>query len=108
MENVMKKQFIMAAMLVFMVSSPAFAGAATSACHSVNVQVNGLVCDFCARALEKVFTQRDEVKAIAVDLDKGNVTITMQPDRTIDDTTLNQLITDSGYTISAIERGCNE
>lgn len=72
----------------------------------INVKVNGLVCDFCARALEKVFSKRDEVAGIKVDLDNGLVKVAMKSGQTIDDDTLTQLITDSGYNVTAIEKEC--
>ena len=75
---------------------------------TVNVKVDGLVCDFCARALEKVFGKRDDVEGIKVDLDNGNVMVAMKPGKTIDDAILTKLITDSGYNVRSIERGCNE
>jgi len=37
--------------------------------------VNGLVCDFCAQALKKVFQKEEAVKALKVDLDAGEVRI---------------------------------
>lgn len=74
---------------------------------TVNVKVDGLVCDFCARALEKVFGKRDDVEGIKVDLDKGNVMVAMKQGQTIDDATLTELITDSGYNVSSIKKGCN-
>ena len=73
---------------------------------TINVTVDGLVCDFCARALEKVFGKRDDVKDIKVDLDNGSVIVVMQPGKTIDDETLTQLITDSGYNVRNIEKDC--
>ncbi len=75
---------------------------------TVNVALDGLVCDFCARALEKVFGKRDDVEGIKVDLDKGNVMVAMKQGQTIDDETLTKLITDSGYNVRGIERGCDE
>lgn len=73
---------------------------------TVNVKVDGLVCDFCARALEKVFGKRDDVEGIKVDLDNGLVTVAMKPGQTMDGATLTKLITDSGYNVRAIEKGC--
>ena len=75
---------------------------------TIHVKVNGLVCDFCARALEKVFGKRDDVEGIKVDLDNGSVVVVMKPGQTINDETLTQLITDSGYNVRDIERGCDE
>lgn len=74
--------------------------------NSIFVKVDGLVCDFCARALEKVFAEQADVATINVDLDNGLVTIAMMPDQTMDDVTVTQLITDSGYNVSTIEHGC--
>ena len=74
--------------------------------NTINIKVNGLVCDFCARSLEKVFLKRNDVAGISVDLGKGSVVVAMKPGLTIDDTTLTKLITDSGYNVSAIQRGC--
>ena len=78
-----------------------------AACEdTINVKVSGLVCDFCARSLEKVFLKRGDVAGINVDLGKGSVVVAMKPGSTIDNTTLTKLITDSGYSVSAIQRGC--
>lgn len=73
---------------------------------TINVKVSGLVCDFCARSLEKVFMKRGDVAGIKVDLGKGSVAVAMKSGLTIDDATLTKLITDSGYNVSAIQRGC--
>ena len=73
---------------------------------AVDVKVNGLVCDFCARALEKVFGKRDEVQNIAVDLDNGNVHVVMKEGKSMDDATLTKLITDAGYNVDSITREC--
>ncbi len=78
-----------------------------AACEdTINIKVSGLVCDFCARSLEKIFLKRGDVAGIKVDLGKGSVVVAMKPGLTIDDATLTKLITDSGYNMSAIQRGC--
>ena len=78
-----------------------------AACEdTVNIKVSGLVCDFCARSLEKVFLKRGDVAGIKVDLGKGSVVVAMKPGLTVDDATLTKLITDSGDNVSAIQRGC--
>ena len=70
----------------------------------VHVSVNGLVCDFCARALEKVFGKQDAVKAIDVNLDDKIITINFIDGKTLDDETITKLITDSGYSVEGIHR----
>ena len=78
-----------------------------AACEdTINIKVNGLVCDFCARSLEKVFLKRGDVAGIKVDLGKGSIVVAMKPGSTIDDAALTKLITDSGYNIANIGRGC--
>lgn len=69
-----------------------------------HVSVNGLVCDFCARALEKTFGKKDEVKAIDVNLETKIVTVNFVEGQTLDDETLTQIITDSGYNVEGIHR----
>lgn len=90
-------------------SPPASSYIESASCEdTINVRVNGLVCDFCARSLEKVFLKRGDVAEIKVDLNRGSVLVAMKPGSTIDDTTITRLIKDSGYNISAIERGCGD
>lgn len=111
----MKSTFIIASLLGIMVCAPSFAAEETptptaeqaAVCaDAIDVKVNGLVCDFCARSLEKVFGSHEGVSGVTVDLEQGSVSIAMQPGKTIDDATLTELITDSGYNVSAIDRGC--
>lgn len=72
--------------------------------HSIVVEINGLVCDFCARALEKVFGKREEVTGIDVNLDTKLVTIGFKKGADIDDATITKLITDAGYNVVKITR----
>lgn len=72
--------------------------------HTITVQIDGLVCDFCARALEKVFGKRTEVTGIDVNLDTKLVTIGLKKGADIDDTTITKLITDAGYNVVKINR----
>ena len=70
----------------------------------VHVSVNGLVCDFCARALEKVFGKEEAVKAIDVNLDTKIITVNFNQGQTLSDEKLTQLITDAGYNVEGIHR----
>jgi copper chaperone CopZ len=73
--------------------------------ETVYVHVNGLVCDFCARALEKVFRKQDAVASIAVDLDEKIITVYFKDNMRLDDDTIISLIADSGYNVTEIEHG---
>jgi len=70
----------------------------------VHVSVNGLVCDFCARALEKVFGKEEAVKGIDVNLDTKIITVNFNEGQTLGDEKITQLITDAGYNVEGIHR----
>lgn len=96
----MKKLFLTTALLLSL-SVPAFAMHPSG---TVNVDVNGLVCDFCARALEKVFSKQEAVESINVDLDTKVISIHFNEGQTLDDETITDLIMDSGYNVEGIHR----
>jgi copper chaperone CopZ len=77
------------------------------ACENVTeIQVNGLVCDFCARAIEKVFGRQDGVKAVDVNLDEGRILVSTDPGASLEESTIRSLVEDAGYSPTSIERGC--
>ena len=47
------------------------------------VNVNGMVCDFCARGIEKTFVRDKAVKRIDVDLERGKVLIAYTKEKEI-------------------------
>ena len=48
------------------------------------VNINGMVCDFCARGIEKTFVKDKAVKRIDVDLERGKVLIAYTKEKEID------------------------
>lgn len=90
------------AALILALSSPISPAHAAS---NALISVNGLVCDFCARALEKTFSKKDEVTDINVNLESKIVTVNFEDGQNLSDETLTELITDAGYNVEAIERG---
>ena len=70
----------------------------------LSVSVEGMVCDFCAQAIEKVFMKKEEVTGISVDLDKQNVTVALKKDSDIDNKILEELFLNAGYNITNVER----
>lgn len=71
---------------------------------TINIDVFGLVCDFCAQAIEKVFMKRAEVSGIKVDLANGLITIFTKQGKDLDDNLITTLITDAGYNVDKINR----
>lgn len=94
------KKFI----LFFAITALSFATSSYAATSSATVNVSGLVCDFCARSVEKVFGKQDAVSDVKVDLDAKTVAIHFKDNQTIDDATITKLITDSGYNVVSINR----
>lgn len=94
----MNRLLFLTALTVIFFAHPAYAN------HEALVSVNGLVCDFCARALEKVFSQQDAVEGIDVNLDTKIITISFKEGQSLDDEAITTLITDSGYNVTEIDR----
>jgi len=67
------------------------------------VKANGLVCDFCARALEKVFKKQSEVKDINVDLTTKNITIFFNEGKTLSEEKIKEFIKDAGYDVEEVK-----
>ena len=70
----------------------------------IKVLVNGLVCDFCARSIEKTFEKEDIVESVNVDLEKMLITIFVKGNGDLNDDIVIKLINDSGYDVSKIYR----
>jgi thioredoxin-related protein len=70
----------------------------------LTVAVEGMVCDFCAQAIQKVFLKKEEVAGITVDLDNQNVVIALKEDTNISDNVIEDLFINAGYNVSEINR----
>ena len=70
----------------------------------IDVATNGMVCDFCAQAIEKVFMKREEVQGINVDLNNQRVVIYLKNDLSIEDTEIINLFEEAGYNVDKIDR----
>ena len=70
----------------------------------ININVNGMVCDFCAQSIEKVFMKRIEVKGINVNLEDQKVVIYLEKKTDIEDATISTIFEDAGYTVETINR----
>lgn len=94
----MKLTTLILSTLLITFAVPSFAATSTKIVH-----VNGLVCDFCARAIEKVFGQKPEVDKVKVDLDKKIITLDFKDKQSMDDKTITKLVTDAGYNVVSID-----
>ena len=67
--------------------------------------VLGVVCDFCALAMNKIFGKREEVAAIYVDLDTKALSLVLVPGASMSDQTIADLAVQAGYRIAEVRRG---
>ena len=71
----------------------------------VVVKVLGVVCDFCAKAMDKTFGKRAEVAAVYVDLDTKTLNLVLKSGQMIDDEMIGKLVKKAGYKVDRIYRG---
>lgn len=67
--------------------------------------VLGVVCDFCALAMNKIFSKREEVAAMYVDLDTKALSLVLVPGTSMTDQTIADLAVQAGYRIADVRRG---
>ena len=70
----------------------------------LTVNVKGMVCDFCARAVTKVFGKNDAVENVHVDLDNGEIHVGLKPGAILTDDEVESLVKKSGYAMVSVER----
>jgi len=94
----MFKKLIIIFSLIFLINiSSAFA-------KEINVDVNGLVCEFCAATIEKNFNKKDEIKEVKVDLDQKKVFLTFKEGKDLSDKIIKDTIVNNGYNVVKINR----
>ena len=72
--------------------------------ETIEMEVNGLVCAFCAQGIEKSLRGFDATHDVYVSLEHCLVAIELDDGADVDDAALREAITDAGYTVVAIRR----
>ena len=72
--------------------------------RTIEMDVNGLVCAFCAQGIEKSLKAFPATEAVFVSLEHRIVAVHLKDGSDIDDATLRKAITDAGYTVVEIRR----
>lgn len=81
------------------------AGASTASfARTIEMEVNGLVCAFCAQGIEKMLGAFPETEAVFVSLEDRIVAVDLRDGTDIDDARLRKAIVDAGYAVVSIER----
>ena|ERR1700709_866405 len=71
---------------------------------TIEMDVNGLVCAFCAQGIEKKLHAFPATADVVVSLEKKLVAVSMKEGQDIPDDKLKDALTNAGYTVKAIRR----
>jgi|SRR5580765_595528 copper chaperone CopZ len=75
-----------------------------AAAATIEMDVNGLVCAFCAQGIEKKLRTFPATTDVIVSLEKKLVALSTKAGADIGDEELRKALTDAGYTVKAIHR----
>ena len=71
---------------------------------TIEMNVNGLVCAFCAQGIEKQLRKFPATADVIVSLEQKLVAVALKGGQDIPDTELRRALTNAGYTVKAIQR----
>lgn len=95
----MKHSILVLTAILTLFAFPAFAAGET-----VQIKILGMVCDFCAQSMEKVFMKTDQVESMDISLKDSLITLNMKEGQTFTDEAIEKYITDSGYKTESVQR----
>jgi copper chaperone CopZ len=81
-----------------------FLGSATAHAATIEMNVSGLVCAFCAQGIEKQLRKFPATADVIVNLEQKLVAVALKDGQDIPDTELRRALTNAGYTVKAIQR----
>ena len=90
---------------VVLFHTPKIDAALASGGEPVVVEVLGAVCDFCAQAMNRTFSRKNEVAAVYVDLDTKTLNLVLISKDALSDDQIDRLVVRSGYKTKSIQRG---
>jgi copper chaperone CopZ len=72
--------------------------------ETIEMKVNGLVCGFCARGIEKTLRKNPATADVFVSLEDKLVAVALHEGQSIPDDVLTKEVSDAGYAVKHIER----
>jgi len=78
--------------------------ASIASAKTIEIDVNGLVCAFCAQGIEKTLKGFPATAGVFVSLEHRIVAVQLKDGQDIPDAALTRAITNAGYTLVAIRR----
>jgi len=91
-------------MLRFFILVAALVSVSTVQADTIEMKVNGLVCGFCARGIEKTLRRNPATADVYVSLEDKLVAVALHEGQDIPDAELAKEIADAGYTVTDIQR----
>jgi mercuric ion binding protein len=84
----------------------ALAVLATPCAYATTIEMNvkGLVCSFCAQGIEKKLRKLPATADVVVSLEERLVAVALKDGQDIPDADLRKALTDAGYTVVTIQR----
>lgn len=89
--------------ITIMVAAAIVLTSALVSAAQITVNVQGMVCSFCAQGIEKKFKADPAVSTVKVDLKKKVVLLTTREGQTLDEATIRKNIVDSGFNVTSVE-----
>lgn len=74
------------------------------AATSIKAEVNGMVCAFCAKGIEKKLNALPEKQAVWVDLKNRIVVLEIKEGQSVPIEKFTQVIQDAGYSVNSVEQ----
>jgi copper chaperone CopZ len=81
-----------------------FLASASAQAATIEMNVSGLVCAFCAQGIEKQLRKFPATADVIVSLEQKLVAVALRHGQDIPDSELRRALTNAGYTIKAIQR----
>lgn len=81
------------------------AATSNASAATIEMDVNGLVCAFCAQGIEKALRSFPATADVFVSLENRIVAIELVEGADLDEATLRKAITEAGYAVVAVRRG---
>ena len=71
---------------------------------NIQVQVQGMVCDFCASTMETAFKNNTNVQSVDINLKTKIITLELKPGKDLSDKEIKSIVTNQGYVVTKIDR----
>ena len=90
--------------LIHIAAAFAVFAASSATAATIEMNVNGLVCAFCAQGIEKKLRKLPATADVVVSLEQRLVAVSLKDGQDISDAELRKALTDAGYKVIGIQR----